>query len=262
MSKKDEKKKKHTGNGSDNQDSSETPAVAPANHAVAEVPSDQVVINKKTYEKELARLQKELIKLQEWIRHQEPESRGHLRGTGCGRQGRRDQAHHRKPQPARLPCGGAARAHRAREDANGTSSATWPTCLPAGEMVLFDRSWYNRAGVERVMGFCTDEENTGIPALGARNSSGCWCAPASSWSSTGSRSATRNRNSASRSASTIRPSAGSSVRWTWNRAPAGWNIRRAKDEMFAHTDIKQAPWYVVNADEKMARPAELHPATC
>jgi polyphosphate kinase len=41
--------------------------------------------------------------------------------------------------------------------------------LPAGgEIVLFDRSWYNRAGVERVMGFCTDEEYRGVPALGAR----------------------------------------------------------------------------------------------
>ena len=39
-----------------------------------------------------------------------------------------------------------------------TCSATWRTCPPAGEIVLFDRSWYNRAGVEHVMGFCTDEQ--------------------------------------------------------------------------------------------------------
>ena len=52
--------------------------------------------------------------------------------------------------------------------------------LPAGgEIVLFDRSWYNRAGVERVMGFCTEDESRNSSAR-CRNSSGCWCAPASS----------------------------------------------------------------------------------
>jgi polyphosphate kinase 2 (PPK2 family) len=52
--------------------------------------------------------------------------------------------------------------------------------LPAGgEIVLFDRSWYNRAGVERVMGFCTDEESRSSSAR-CPSSSACWCAPASS----------------------------------------------------------------------------------
>jgi polyphosphate kinase 2 (PPK2 family) len=51
--------------------------------------------------------------------------------------------------------------------------------LPAaGEIVLFDRSWYNRAGVERVMGFCTDDEVRGILPP-CPSSSACWCAPAS-----------------------------------------------------------------------------------
>src|SRR6516225_5973430 len=56
-----------------------------------------------------------------------------LRGSGHSRQGRRDQPDHRPHEPAHLPA--------------------------AGEIVLFDRSWYNRAGVERVMGFCTEEES-------------------------------------------------------------------------------------------------------
>ena len=52
--------------------------------------------------------------------------------------------------------------------------------LPAGgEIVLFDRSWYNRAGVERVMGFCTEADVRGVLPHGARSSSACWCAPAS-----------------------------------------------------------------------------------
>ena len=59
--------------------------------------------------------------------------------------------------------------------------------LPAaGEIVLFDRSWYNRAGVERVMGFCT-RPNTWSSCGRRRSWSGCWCARASTWSSSGSR---------------------------------------------------------------------------
>ena len=51
------------------------------------------------------------------------------------------------------------RADRARDAASGTSSGTSSTCPAAGEIVLFDRSWYNRAGVEWVMGFCTPEQH-------------------------------------------------------------------------------------------------------
>ena len=77
--------------------------------------------------------------------------------------------------------------------------------LPAaGEMVLFDRSWYNRAGVERVMGFCTDERVRGVLPLGARVRDACWCARASSSSSTGSRSPTKSSTCASWAASTTR----------------------------------------------------------
>ncbi len=53
--------------------------------------------------------------------------------------------------------------------------------LPAaGEMVLFDRSWYNRAGVERVMGFCSDDDSTRSSSARCPSSSACWCARASS----------------------------------------------------------------------------------
>ena len=61
-----------------------------------------------------------------------------------------------------------------------------PHLPAAGEMALFDRSWYNRAGVERVMGFCTDEEYRSSSTHAPR-SSGCSCAPVSSSSNTGSR---------------------------------------------------------------------------
>jgi polyphosphate kinase 2 (PPK2 family) len=61
---------------------------------------------------------------------------------------------------------------------NGTSSATPSTCRRRGEIVLFDRSWYNRAGVERVMGFCTEQEYRSSCAR-RPSSSATWCAAAS-----------------------------------------------------------------------------------
>ncbi len=124
-----------------------------------------------------------------------------------------------------------------------------PQLPAAGEMVLFDRSWYNRAGVERVMGFCTDEEyreflrtcpefervlvRSGISLIRY-------------WFSVSDEEQER------RFCSRI---VGPTNRW--KLSPMELESRRrwvgyskAKDEMFAHTDIKQAPWYVVDADVK------------
>jgi polyphosphate kinase 2 len=122
--------------------------------------------------------------------------------------------------------------------------------LPAaGEMVLFDRSWYNRAGVERVMGFCTDEEyreflrtcpefermlvRSGIILI-------------KYWFSVSD--AEQERRFRGRIHDPTK-------RWKLSpmdlQSRARWvDYSRAKDEMFATCDIKQAPWYVVNADDK------------
>jgi polyphosphate kinase 2 len=122
--------------------------------------------------------------------------------------------------------------------------------LPAaGEMVLFDRSWYNRAGVERVMSFCSDDEyreflrscpefermlvRSGISII-------------KYWFSVSD--AEQERRFQSRIDDPTK-------RWKLSpmdlQSRARWvEYSRAKDEMFAHTDIKQAPWYVVNADNK------------
>ena len=118
-----------------------------------------------------------------------------------------------------------------------------------GEIALFDRSWYNRAGVERVMGFCTEEEyreflraapefeqmliRSGIILI-------------KYWFSVSDAEQER-RFQARLNDPTKR----------WKLSPmdvesrARWlDYSKAKDEMFAHTDFKQAPWYVVNADDK------------
>ncbi len=122
--------------------------------------------------------------------------------------------------------------------------------LPAaGEMVLFDRSWYNRAGVERVMGFCTDHEyeefmrscpdfermlvRSGVTLI-------------KYWFSVSDEQ--QERRFQIRAHDPMR---------RWKLSPMDVESRekwveysRAKDEMFRYTDITHAPWYVVNADDK------------
>jgi polyphosphate kinase 2 len=123
--------------------------------------------------------------------------------------------------------------------------------LPAaGEMVLFDRSWYNRAGVEHVMGFCTEEEYVeflrSCPEF-ERMIVRSGILLVKYWFSVSDeeqehRFQGRINNLAKR----------------WKISPMDVESRskwleysKAKDTMFQHTDIKQAPWYVVNANDKM-----------
>ena len=122
--------------------------------------------------------------------------------------------------------------------------------LPAkGEIALFDRSWYNRAGVERVMGFCTEEEHqeflrscpefermlirSGIILL-------------KYWFSVSDE--VQEERFKARVSDPLK-------RWKFSsmdlQSRSKWvAYSKAKDEMFAHTDTKQSPWYVVNADDK------------
>ncbi len=122
--------------------------------------------------------------------------------------------------------------------------------LPAaGEIVVFDRSWYNRAGVARVMGFCSDEEYEEFMR---------WCPEFERmlvrsgvrllkyWFSVSD--AEQERRFAERAKDRSR-------RWKLSpmdlQSMAKWvEYSEAKDEMFRHTDIKQAPWWTVEADDK------------
>jgi polyphosphate kinase len=243
MSKKDEKKKKHSANGSENQDSSESPAVA-------QLSSEQVVINKKTYEKELARLQKELIKLQEWIRHKNLKVVVIFEGRDAAGKGGviKRITESLNPRVCRVV---ALPAPTEREKSQWYFQR-YVAHLPAGgEMVLFDRSWYNRAGVERVMGFCTDEEYAeflrSVPEF-ERMLVRSGIILLKYWFSVSDKEQEKRFQSRINNPTK-----------RWKLSPMDLNSRarwveysRAKDEMFAHTDIKQASWYVVNADEKMA----------
>ena len=123
--------------------------------------------------------------------------------------------------------------------------------LPSkGEIVLFDRSWYNRAGVEKVMGFCTSEEYYRFSYGRHRFSSRCSSTTASCSASTGSRSPTASSCAGSSPGIVIR------VR-RWKLSPMDlesinrWeDYSRAKDEMMVHTDTPSSPWFVVESDIK------------
>jgi polyphosphate kinase 2 len=122
--------------------------------------------------------------------------------------------------------------------------------LPAaGEMVLFDRSWYNRAGVEWVMGFCTEEEYReflrSVPEF-ERMLVRSGIILVKYWFSVSDDE--QERRFQARIKDPTR---------RWKLSPMDLESRtrwveysKAKDTMFAHTDIKQVPWYVVNADDK------------
>jgi polyphosphate kinase 2 len=119
----------------------------------------------------------------------------------------------------------------------------------AGEIVLFDRSWYNRAGVEHVMGFCTQEEYTeflrACPEF-ERMLTRSGITLLKYWFSVSDEE--QERRFHDRAGNPAR-------RWKLSemdiQSREKWvEYSRAKDEMFRHTDIKQAPWWTVEADDK------------
>ena len=152
-----------------------------------------------------------------------PARRDHLRGPRRRGQGRRDQAHHRVPEPA--PARIVALPAPTERERGEWYFQRYIAHLPAaGEIVLFDRSWYNRAGVEHVMGFCTPDEYRRFlhqcPIFER-----LLVEDGIILSSTGSPSPTRSRSAASSRASTTRCGAGSSRASTSRPARAGRTSR-------------------------------------
>ena len=114
-------------------------------------------LRKDYYESELTRLQNELAKLQRWIRTQELKVVVIFEGRdAAGKGGVIKRITERlSPRVCRVEALGTPTE---REKSQWYFQRYVPYLPAGGEMVLFDRSWYNRAGVEKVMGFCTDEE--------------------------------------------------------------------------------------------------------
>lgn len=205
-------------------------------------------LSKNIYEKELAKLQVELVKLQEWIKHERLKVVVIFEGRDAAGKGGTIKRIMDKLNP-RICRVVALGVPTEREKAQWYFQR-YTTQLPAaGEMVLFDRSWYNRAGVERVMGFCTEEEykefTRSCPEF-ERMLVRSGIILIKYWFSVS------DEEQEKRFQQRIRD-----PRRRWKLSPMDLKSRelwedysKAKDEMFNFTDIKQAPWFVVNADDK------------
>jgi polyphosphate kinase len=205
-------------------------------------------ISNKAYLRELSILQVELVKLQEWIKQEGLKVAIIFEGRDAAGKGGaiKTITLSLNPRYARV----VALAAPSDRERTQWYFQRYAAHLPAaGEMVLLDRSWYNRAGVERVMGFCTDDEYReflrSCPEF-ERMLARAGILLVKYWFSVSDVEQER-RFQARLEDPTKR----------WKLSPmdlqsrARWvEYSRAKDEMFAHTDIKQAPWYVVNADNK------------
>ncbi|MGA7981072.1 MAG: polyphosphate kinase 2 [Chromatiaceae bacterium] len=202
----------------------------------------------KTYEKELRKLHVELVKLQEWTRHKGLKVCIVFEGRdGAGKGGTIKAITERvSPRVFRVI---ALPAPTEREKSQMYGQRYIPHFPAAGEVVIWDRSWYNRAGVERVMGFCTEQQakrfleiipgfeklmvDSGIILI-------------KYWLEVSTEEQTRRLEA--------RIDDGRKI---WKLSPmdlksySRWcDYSRARDEMFAATDTAWAPWYVARSDDK------------
>ncbi len=205
-------------------------------------------ISNAQYEKELSRLQVELVKLQEWIKHTGLKVVVVFEGRDAAGKGGTIKRI-TEPLNPRICSVVALPAPTEREKTQWYFQRYVPHLPAAGEIVIFDRSWYNRAGVERVMGFCTDDEYReflrSCPEF-ERMLLRSDIRVIKYWFSVADEEQERRFQSRLKEPTK-----------RWKLSPMDlesrnrWvNYSRAKDDMFAHTDIKQAPWYAVNADIK------------
>ena len=205
-------------------------------------------ITTKVYERELRKLQIELVKLQEWIKVKGLRVVVLFEGRDAAGKGGTIKRITECLNPR--VCRVVALGTPTEKEKTQWYFQRYVAELPAaGEMVLFDRSWYNRAGVEKVMGFCSDDEyaefmrscpefermlvRSGIVLL-------------KYWFSVSEEEQERRFHGRIKDPTK-----------RWKLSPMDLESRmrwveysQAKDAMFAYTDIKQCPWYVVEADVK------------
>ncbi len=200
------------------------------------------------YEKELSRLQVELVKLQEWIKYKGLKVVVIFEGRDAAGKGGTISRIVQTLNP-RICRVAALGTPTEREKTQWYFQRYVPHLPAAGEMVIFDRSWYNRAGVERVMGFCNDDEYweflRSCPYF-ERLLIGSGIILVKYWFSV-SPEEQEKRFQARINDPTKR----------WKLSPMDLKSRelwveysKAKDEMFVYTDTKVSPWFVVEADDK------------
>jgi polyphosphate kinase 2 len=205
-------------------------------------------LDDEVYEKELAKLQIELVKFQEWVKAKGLKVVVVFEGRDAAGKGGVIKRITESLNPR--VCRVVALAAPTEREKTQWYFQRYAAHLPAaGEMVLFDRSWYNRAGVERVMGFCTETEVldffNACPEF-ERMLIRAGTILVKYWFSVS------DEEQEKRFQDRIEDP---TKRWKLSpmdlASRSKWvEYSKAKDDMFAHTDTKQSPWYVVNADDK------------
>ncbi|HVE07443.1 MAG TPA: polyphosphate kinase 2 [Paraburkholderia sp.] len=200
------------------------------------------------YQQELERLHAELVKLQEWVVQTGAKVCVVFEGRdGAGKGGTIKAITERvSPRVFRVI---ALPAPTEREKSQMYVQRYLPHLPAAGEIVLFDRSWYNRAGVERVMGFCTEEQAKlflkSVPLV-ERAIIGSGVILIKYWLEVSEAEQTRRLEARIHDPRKI-----------WKLSPMDlrsyerwYEYSRARDEMFVETDSGVAPWHVVRSDDK------------
>ena len=212
------------------------------------MPGAKEKLDRKTFERELEKLQRELVLMQEWVKANGLKVVVVFEGRDAAGKGGviKRIVERTSPRIVRVVALGTPTDREKTQWYFQRYVAQLPA---AGEIVLFDRSWYNRAGVERVMGFCTEAEYQEFMRSCPEFErmlvrSGIFLVKY--WFSVSDEE--QERRFQKRVEDPMK---------RWKLSPMDLKARemwaaysQAKDDMFAHTDIKQAPWFVVNADEK------------
>jgi len=203
---------------------------------------------KKAYAKELRRLQTELVKMEDWVAATGARIVVLFEGRDAAGKGGTIKriTQYMNPRITRIV---ALPKPTERQRTQWYFQRYIEELPAAGEVVLFDRSWYNRAGIEKVLGFCTPEEHRRFLrqcSIVERLLVEDGIRLIKYWFSVSDEE--QERRFQARIDDPIR-------RWKLSETDlfsrSHWvDYSRAKDEMFVHTDIPEAPWYVVEADDK------------
>jgi polyphosphate kinase 2 len=220
----------------------------PAGKAAPDSPAKPRRLSRVAYEAELLRLQGELVQVQEWVKATRQRVVVIFEGRDAAGKGStiKRVTEYLNPRVARIV---ALPMPTERQRTQWYFQRYIEQLPAAGEIVLFDRSWYNRAGVERVMGFCTPEEYRRFmhqcPAFERMLAEDGFLLR-KYWFSVSDDE--QERRFQSRVQDPLR---------RWKFSPNDlltrdrWvDFSKAKDEMFVHSDIPEAPWYVIEADIK------------
>ena len=205
-------------------------------------------LSKKAYEKELLRLQAELVDMQQWVVETGARLVIIMEGRDAAGKGSAIKriTQYLNPRTCRIE---ALPKPTEREQGQWYFQRYVEKLPAAGEIVIFDRSWYNRAGVERVMGFCTSQEYRRFlhqAPIFERLLVEDGIMLRKYWFSVSDEE--QYKRFVSRREDPLRQ---------WKLSPMDlesitkWEeYSRAKDEMFVHTDIPSAPWYTVESEDK------------